>query len=209
MNFDVEANIIRAVGKIAENGHLVKGYKPVYWSVVGGSALAEAEVEYQDKTSFSIDVAYRVDAKEQLQKLDAAFNGLAGDGAINFLIWTTTPWTIPSSQAISIGADLEYSLIQAGAKRLIIATDLLESVVERLELIVTKFFASCRGAALKNIIANHPFYTRDIPVLLGDHVTTEAGTGCVHTAPDHGLDDFAVSNKYGIGTLNYILDNGV
>ena len=209
MNFDVEANIIRAVGKIAENGHLVKGYKPVYWSVVGGSALAEAEVEYQDKTSFSIDVAYEVDNKDQLQKLETAFSGLAGEGPVNFLIWTTTPWTIPSSQAISIGADLNYSLIQAGAKRLIVGADLLESIAERLELTDYKVLASCQGAALENIIAKHPFYSRDIPVLLGDHVTTDAGTGCVHTAPDHGQDDFAVSNKYGIGTLNYILDNGV
>jgi isoleucyl-tRNA synthetase len=209
MNFDVEADIIRAVGKIAENGHLVKGYKPVYWSVVGGSALAEAEVEYQDKTSFSIDVAYPVEDKDQLAALDSAFGELAGEGPINFLIWTTTPWTIPSSQAISVGADLEYSLIQAGAKRLICGSDLIESVAERLELTGYKVLACCQGAALENIVAQHPFYARSIPVLLGDHVTTDAGTGCVHTAPDHGLDDFSVSNKYGIGTLNYILDNGV
>ena len=209
MNFDVEADIIRAVGKIAENGHLVKGYKPVFWSVVGGSALAEAEVEYQDKTSFSIDVAYPVEDKDQLAKLDSAFSGLVGEGSVNFLIWTTTPWTIPSSQAISVGGDLDYSLIQVGEKRLICGTALLASVAERLELVDYKLLASCKGAALENIIASHPFYQREIPVLLGDHVTTEAGTGCVHTAPDHGLDDFAVSNKYGIGTLNYILDNGV
>jgi len=107
MNFDVEADIIRAVGKIAENGHLVKGYKPVYWSVVGGSALAEAEVEYQDKTSFSIDVAYPVEDKVQLAALESAFGGLTGEGPINFLIWTTTPWTISSRQAMSLGADLE------------------------------------------------------------------------------------------------------
>jgi len=209
MNFDVEADIIRAVGKIAENGHLVKGYKPVYWSVVGGSALAEAEVEYQDKTSFSIDVAYPVEDKDQLAALESAFGGLTGEGPINFLIWTTTPWTIPSSQAISLGADLEYCLIQAGAKRLICGADLIESVAERLELTDYKVLARCQGEALENIVAQHPFYARSIPVLLGDHVTTDAGTGCVHTAPDHGLDDFSVSNKYGIGTLNYILDNGV
>ena len=209
MNFDVEANIIRAIGKIAENGHLVKGYKPVYWSVVGGSALAEAEVEYQDKTSFSIDVAYPVEDKDQLAVLDAAFGGLAGEGPINFLIWTTTPWTIPSSQAISVGSDLEYSLVEAGSVKIICGSDLLESVAQRLELEEYKVVASCQGAALENIVAQHPFYGRSIPVLLGDHVTTDAGTGCVHTAPDHGLDDFAVSNKYGISTLNYILDNGV
>jgi isoleucyl-tRNA synthetase len=209
MNFDVEADIIRAVGKIAENGHLVKGYKPVYWSVVGGSALAEAEVEYQDKTSFSIDVAYPVEDKDQLAALESAFGGLTGEGPVNFLIWTTTPWTIPSSQAISLGADLEYCLIQAGDKRLVCGADLIESVAERLELTAYKVLARCQGAALENIVAQHPFYARSIPVLLGDHVTTDAGTGCVHTAPDHGLDDFSVSNKYGIGTLNYILDNGV
>jgi len=209
MDFDVEADIIRAVGKIAENGHLVKGYKPVYWSVVGGSALAEAEVEYQDKTSFSIDVAYPVEDGAQLDKLETAFGGLPGEGATNFLIWTTTPWTIPSSQAISLGSELEYSLIQAGPVRLICGSALLESVAERLEWADYQVLASCQGAALENIIAQHPFYQRSIPVLLGDHVTTDAGTGCVHTAPDHGLEDFSVAKKYDIGTLNYILDNGV
>jgi isoleucyl-tRNA synthetase len=177
--------------------------------VVGGSALAEAEVEYQDKTSFSIDVAYPVEDKDQLAALESAFGGLTGEGPVNFLIWTTTPWTIPSSQAISLGADLEYCLIQAGDKRLVCGADLIESVAERLELTAYKVLARCQGAALENIVAQHPFYARSIPVLLGDHVTTDAGTGCVHTAPDHGLDDFSVSNKYGIGTLNYILDNGV
>jgi isoleucyl-tRNA synthetase len=148
MNFDVEADIIRAVGKIAENGHLVKGYKPVYWSVVGGSALAEAEVEYQDKTSFSIEVAYAIEDAEQLQKVETAFNGLPGEGQINLLIWTTTPWTIPSSQAISVGAEIDYGLIQAGSVRLICATELVDSVVERLELTNCKVLATCRGDAL-------------------------------------------------------------
>jgi isoleucyl-tRNA synthetase len=166
-------------------------------------------VEYQDKTSFSIDVAYPVEDKDQLAALESAFGGLTGEGPVNFLIWTTTPWTIPSSQAISLGADLEYCLIQAGDKRLVCGADLIESVAERLELTAYKVLARCQGAALENIVAQHPFYARSIPVLLGDHVTTDAGTGCVHTAPDHGLDDFSVSNKYGIGTLNYILDNGV
>ncbi len=213
MNFGVEADIIRALGKIAENGHLVKGYKPVYWSVVGGSALAEAEVEYQDKTSFSIDVAYPVTEAAQLNKVTAAFAGLPGEGTVNVLIWTTTPWTIPSSQAISMGADLEYSLVQcateAGPVRLIFAQSLLESVMERLEIEDYQVLASCQGAALENLVADHPFYRRDIPVLLGDHVTTDAGTGCVHTAPDHGMDDFTVAKGYGIGTLNYVMDNGL
>lgn len=212
MNYKVEADTIRALGKIAANGHLVKGYKPVYWSVVGGSALAEAEVEYQDKTSYSIDVAYPV-VDEQLDKLADAFAGTPGEGEINMLIWTTTPWTIPSSQAISVGADLSYVLVQIrtenGPLRLVCSQDLLESVMERLEIEDYQTLASCRGQALENIVARHPFYDRAIPVLLGDHVTTDAGTGCVHTAPDHGMEDFVVAKKYGIDTLNYILDNGV
>ncbi|MDA8782516.1 isoleucine--tRNA ligase [Porticoccaceae bacterium] len=213
MNFGVEADIIRALGKIAENGHLVKGYKPVYWSVVGGSALAEAEVEYQDKTSFSIDVAYPVNGGAQLDKVSAAFGGLSGEGAVNLLIWTTTPWTIPSSQAISVGAEVDYVLVQcqteSGPIRLIFAKALLETVMHRLELEDYSVLATCQGAALENLVAEHPFYQRNIPVLLGDHVTIDAGTGCVHTAPDHGMEDFTVAKQYGIGTLNYVMDNGL
>ena len=213
MNFEVEANIIRSLGKIVANGHLVKGYKPVYWSVVGGSALAEAEVEYQDKTSFSIDVAYALTAEDQLLKASNAFSGLPGEGTVNLLIWTTTPWTIPSSQAISVGAELEYSLVQCksedGPIRLICSSVLVESVMSRLNLTEYSILASCAGQALEDIITKHPIYDREIPVLLGDHVTTDAGTGCVHTAPDHGVEDFVVAAKYGIGTLNYVLDNGV
>lgn len=213
MNFAVEANIIRALGKIAANGHLVKGYKPVYWSVVGGSALAEAEVEYQDKTSFSIDVAYPLRDALQLDKAAEAFGTLPGEGEVNVLIWTTTPWTIPSSQAISMGAELQYSLVQcateSGAVRLIFAEDLLEPVMARLQIEDYRVLANCKGAALENLVVEHPFYRRDIPLLLGDHVTTDAGTGCVHTAPDHGMEDFTVAKQYGIGTLNYVMDNGL
>ena len=213
MNFGVEADIIRSLGKIVANGHLVKGYKPVYWSVVGGSALAEAEVEYQDKTSFSIDVAYALTEEDQLLKASAAFSGLPGEGTVNLLIWTTTPWTIPSSQAISVGAELVYSLVQCesedGPVRLICSSVLVDSVMSRLNLTKYSILANCSGQALENIITKHPIYDREIPVLLGDHVTTDAGTGCVHTAPDHGVEDFIVAGKYGIGTLNYVLDNGV
>lgn len=212
MDFAVEAEIMRAVGKIAKNGHLVKGYKPVYWSVVGGSALAEAEVEYQDKTSFSIDVAYPVTEQNQLNHLKKAFCEVQGQGPVSLLIWTTTPWTLPSSQAIAVGGELDYQLLQCGPKdnpfQLICAADLTESVMDRTEISEFSVLASCKGTALENLLADHPFYQREIPVLLGDHVTTDAGTGCVHTAPDHGMEDFAVAKKYGIGTLNYVLDNG-
>lgn len=209
MNYKVEADIVRALGKIAENGHLVKGYKPVYWSVVGGSALAEAEVEYQDKESFSIDVKYPVTAAASLAQLQQAFDGLPGSGAVSVLIWTTTPWTLPSSLAISVGAELRYQLVQVGEERLIVAAELLEAVVARGGVEHYSVLAECSGSALEQLVAEHPFYTRDIPLLLGEHVTTDAGSGCVHTAPDHGMEDFVVSRRYGIETLNYITDNGV
>lgn len=212
MNFHFEADIVRALGQIIDNGHLVRGYKPVYWSVVGASALAEAEVEYQDKTSFSIDVAYPVADSAELERLSRAFGGLPGEGEISVLIWTTTPWTIPSSLAVSINPALDYALVQVGAgedpRRLIMAAALVESVMTRLKVDNYQVVAKSAGAALENIRARHPFYSRDIPLLLGDHVTTDAGTGCVHTAPDHGIDDFNVAQKYGIRTLNYITDNG-
>ena len=209
MNFKVEADIVRALGKIAENGHLVKGYKPVYWSVVGGSALAEAEVEYQDKESFSIDVKYPITAAQSLAQLEDAFGGLAGSGQISVVIWTTTPWTLPSSLAISVGAELRYQLVQVGTERLIVAAELLEAVLARAGLEQYQVVGECAGSALEQLIAQHPFYQRDIPLLLGEHVTTDAGSGCVHTAPDHGMEDFVVARRYGIETLNTITDNGL
>ena len=209
-----EADIIRSLGKIVESGHLVKGYKPVYWSVVGASALAEAEVEYQDKTSFSIDVAFPVADSDAFT---AAMNA-SGEGEISVVIWTTTPWTLPSNQAVSLHADLDYVVVQcqvekgdtaSGAARYILAEELVETVLARWGVEEYEVVGRAKGAALENLLLQHPFYDRQVPVILGDHVTTEAGTGCVHTAPDHGMDDFVVANKYGIGTLNYIDDNGL
>lgn len=211
MNFEFEADIIRALGKIAENGHLQKGFKPVYWSVVGGSALAEAEVEYQDKTSFSIDVRYAVVNEESFT---SAIKGVSGAGPISVVIWTTTPWTLPSSQAVSLNPDFDYVVVQVKSsdgkdERLLVAEALLESVMERSGNKEHSVVGRCKGADLENLFLQHPFYSRQVPIILGDHVTTEAGTGCVHTAPDHGMDDFIVGKKYNIGTLNYVGANGV
>lgn len=211
MDFQFEADIIRALGKIVENGHLVKGFKPVYWSVVGGSALAEAEVEYKDKTSFSIDVRFAVANEEEFaSRVLEGGGGLAGSGPISVVIWTTTPWTLPSNQAVSVHPELDYVLLQNGSERIVIAEALKESVLKRGEL-EGEFeqLASFKGATLENLALAHPFYSRQVPVILGDHVTTDAGTGCVHTAPDHGMDDFVVGKKYNIGTLNYVNANGV
>ena len=205
MDFKTEANTVRALGKIAEKGYLVRGYKPVYWSVVGGSALAEAEVEYQDKTSFSIYVRYDVVDAADLSK---RIPGLAGEGKLSVLIWTTTPWTLPSSLAVSVNSDLRYVVVQAGAERLLVAEALLESVMKVGNIENYSVIATVTGDALENMLLQHPFYQRHVPIVLGDHVTTDAGTGCVHTAPDHGADDFIVSKRYGIETINYVNGDG-
>ncbi|OUU39493.1 MAG: isoleucine--tRNA ligase [Cellvibrionales bacterium TMED49] len=213
MDYMVEADTIRALGAIAKKGHLVRGFKPVYWSVVGESALAEAEVEYRQKTSYAIDVRYDVSTCAGRKRCALAFGCAGIDGAMSVLIWTTTPWTLPSSQAVTLGNNLVYSLVQcylAGRQvRFICASALLSSVLERLNADHHSELGRCRGAALEGLVLKHPFYNFDMPILLGDHVTDDSGTGCVHTAPDHGLDDYIVASKYKIGTLNYISDNGV
>ena len=220
MDFQFEADIIRSLGKIIDNGHLAKGYKPVYWSVVGGSALAEAEVEYQDKTSFSIDVAFAFknvagnshDVRDRFDFKDGEENTALGH-EINLVIWTTTPWTLPSNLAVSLHADLPYVLVE-GVKDgktgyYVVAEALWESCSERWGLEAPKVVATTTGEKLNRLDLQHPFYERKVPVILGEHVTTDAGTGAVHTAPDHGADDFVVASKNGIGTLNNVGDNGV
>ena len=206
----VEADTVRALGKIIENGHLHKGVKPVYWSVVGGSALAEAEVEYQEKTSWSIDVAYAFTSDAQVKAKQAL--GIADEqAALNVVIWTTTPWTLPSSQAVSLNAELSYVAVRVeGSDQLfVIAEELLKSVAERCEWSGYTNLGSAKGADLEGLLLCHPFYDLELPIILGDHVTTDAGTGAVHTAPDHGEDDFRVGRRYGIGILNYVNDQGI
>lgn len=206
MDYKTEADTIRALGKIAENGHLARGFKPVYWSVVGASALAEAEVEYKDKTSFSIDVKFEVSDPAKLQE---AIGDLPGEGRVCVVIWTTTPWTLPANQAVSLNPEIDYALVQVGQERMIMASALVESVCARAGLEKHEVLSEFSGAKLENLLLCHPFYEKVVPVILGDHVTTEAGTGCVHTAPDHGMDDFVVGSKYGIGTLNLVDENGI
>jgi len=209
MNYETEANIVRALGKIIDKGHLHKGEKPVYWSVVGGSALAEAEVEYQDKTSYSIDVAYAVTETEARAIFVDAFGKAAADGDLAIVIWTTTPWTLPSSQAVSLHPELDYVLVEVDGRKLVVAQALLESFCKRAGIEVPGVLATAVGAKLESASLHHPFYDKQLPILLGEHVTTEAGTGCVHTAPDHGVDDYKVGKKYGLGILNYVDDGGL
>lgn len=209
MNFGFEANIVRALSKLVKNGHMHKGEKPVYWSVVGGSSLAEAEVEYQDKTSFSIYVRYPL---ADVEAFEEAFGGQSCANT-SVVIWTTTPWTLPSSQAVTVHADFTYVLLEAktaaGTEQFILAEDLFKQVMEASEIEEYKILATTTGEHLENLHVKHPFYDKTLPVIIGEHVTTDAGTGLVHTAPDHGPDDFQVVKKYGIGLLNYVMANGV
>ncbi|GDY27790.1 isoleucine--tRNA ligase [Agarivorans sp. Toyoura001] len=213
MNFGTEANIIRSLAKIIDNGHLLQGSKPVHWCTDCGSALAEAEVEYEDKTSPAIDVRFTaVDDAAVLAKFDHP-EGVTGEGPISTVIWTTTPWTLPANRAVAVNAHLEYVLVQieteAGKERLILARDLMEQCVERFGATHFNALGYCQGEALELIKVKHPFYDFEVPVILGDHVTTESGTGCVHTAPGHGQEDFAVGQKYDLEVANPVGDNGV
>lgn len=205
MDFGFEANIVRALSRLVKNGHLKKDAKPVYWSVVGGSSLAEAEVEYQDKTSFSIYVRYPLADSSAFSK---AFGGASVENT-SVVIWTTTPWTLPSSQAVTVHEDLDYELVKAGDEQFILAHALVESVMKEAEIENYEIIASCKGSDLENLSVKHPFYEKSLPVICGEHVTTDAGTGLVHTAPDHGPDDFVVGKKYGLSVLNYVMANGV
>jgi len=209
MDPKVEAGIVRALGKIVAKGHVVRGFKPVYWSVVGQSALAEAEVEYQDKTSTQIDV--RFTAVDQAKAL-SLFGTDKGEGDVSIVIWTTTPWTIPANQAVSLNADLDYALVQVdagnGPERMILAAAMVEGVMARWDVTDFDVLGTCLGADLENLLLHHPVYDKQVPAILGDHVSIEAGTGAVHTAPDHGMEDFVVGKTYGIGTLNMVQADG-
>lgn len=209
MDPKVEAGIVRALGKIVAKGHLVRGFRPVYWSVVGQSALAEAEVEYQDKTSTQIDV--RFTAVDQAKAL-SVFGTDKGEGDVSVVIWTTTPWTIPANQAVSLNADLEYALVQVdagnGPERMILAAAMVEGVMARWEIENFEVLGTCQGTDLEHLALHHPIYDKQVPAILGDHVSIDAGTGAVHTAPDHGMEDFVVGKTYGIGTLSMVQADG-
>ncbi|MBZ6394445.1 MULTISPECIES: isoleucine--tRNA ligase [Pantoea] len=205
MDFATEANIIRALGKIIDNGHLHKGAKPVHWCLDCRSALAEAEVEYYDKTSPSIDVMFNaIDADVVCQ----AFGAAQVEGPISLVIWTTTPWTLPANRAISLNAEFDYQLLQIDGRALILAKDLVESVMKRAGVSEWRVLGECKGAALELQKFQHPFLAIQSLVVLGDHVTLEAGTGAVHTAPGHGPDDYVIGQKYGIETANPVGPDG-
>ena len=201
MNFKQEANIVRALGKIYENGHIVRGLKPVNWCLDCGSALAEAEVEYQDKQSDAIYVGFDlVDIK------GVDLNGAPAQA----VIWTTTPWTLPANHAISLNATEEYQFVATSKGVLLLASVLAESALAEMGLENLGVVASVKGQDLEYSLAQHPLITdRQIPLILGDHVTADSGTGLVHTAPAHGVDDYVVGTKYSLPVENPVGDTGV
>ena len=203
MDFKVEAEIVRALGKILKNGYLTKGEKPVHWCIECGSSLAEAEVEYEDRVSPAIDVGFRV---AQVEKVGDVFCADAS-GAVA-VIWTTTPWTLPANQAVSVGANLSYQLIDTPKGKLILGKDLVQSAMQRYGIQEYRVLGETRGGRLEGILLNHPFYARQIPFTLGEHVTIHAGTGLVHTAPAHGLEDFQVGQEYNLPIDNPVAENG-
>ncbi len=204
MDYQTEADIMRALGDIYNNGYIYQGSKPVHWCVDCGSALAEAEVEYEDKNSPEIDVGFKVVDNAALSK---AFGVEVKEDAYA-VIWTTTPWTLPANQAVAVNPELTYDLIQTSRGLLILAKELASGAVIRYKLEDVLAIASCKGSDLEYLKLYHPFEARQVPVILGDHVTTEAGTGLVHTAPAHGLDDYAVGMRYNLPVDNPVGDDG-
>ncbi|MEI8385278.1 MAG: isoleucine--tRNA ligase [Nitrosomonadaceae bacterium] len=205
MDYQTEADIMRTLGEVYKNGYLYQGSKPVHWCVDCGSALAEAEVEYEDKNSPAIDVAFQVLDNAALAK---AFGIGHINGPAYAVIWTTTPWTLPANQAVCVHPELTYDLIETSKGLLILVHELVESALARYSEEGTKILASCQGGALEHLKLQHPFYPHQVPVICGDHVTIDAGTGLVHTAPAHGLEDYAVGMRYDLPVENPVDDNG-
>jgi len=211
MDFRFEADILRQLGHIIANGHVHKSYKPVHWCIDCGSALAEAEVEYEDKTSPAIDVRFPILAEAALFARLQHPAGKDGHGPLSVVIWTTTPWTLPANRAVAVHPDLEYVVVQTGGERverLLLAEPLLKNAMLRWGIDDYRVIATAAGSALEGVMLQHPFYAREVPVILGEHVTTEAGTGCVHTAPGHGQDDYVVGSRYKIEVDNPVGGDG-
>jgi len=212
MDFHVEADIVRTLGKIHERGYLYQGLKPVNWCLDCQSALAEAEVEYEDKTSPAIDVGFEVADKAAVAKA-FGIGHLPADAKVYTVIWTTTPWTLPANQAVSVHPEFQYDLVKTDKGYLILVSDLVGASLNRYSLSGSNdrgdgTAATCYGAALEGLHLYHPFQKRTVPIICGEHVTLEAGTGLVHTAPAHGLDDYFVGQKYNLPNDNPVGDDG-
>jgi isoleucyl-tRNA synthetase len=204
-----EAEQLRAFSHIIKNGHLYKGYKPVHWCLNCRSALAEAEVEYEDKTSPSVYVRFEVLDKPDLSTRFAVANDAV---PTSLAIWTTTPWTLPANRGVALHPQFDYALIEFdvgdGRERLILAAELVNAVMSTLGVTSWVTLGTAKGEALEHVGLQHPFYDRQVPVILGDHVTLDAGTGAVHTSPGHGLDDYIVGRRYNLEVDNPVGGDG-
>ncbi|MGA9853179.1 MAG: isoleucine--tRNA ligase [Gammaproteobacteria bacterium] len=214
MNASYEGNQLRAFAEVIRRGHLYKGLKPVHWCMDCASALAEAEVEYEEKTSPSIYVMFPVaDEKAFLAKMRP--EKFSGQGPVSVLIWTTTPWTLPADQAVALNSKFNYVLMDVtfnGApQRILVADGLREAVLENCGLkdAYIGIVARAKGADLVGLKLQHPFYAREVPIVLGEHVTLEGGTGAVHTAPGHGQEDFVLGLEYNLPIENPVDSHGV
>ena len=198
MGYRNEADEIRILGRLLEKGYLYRGLKPVNWCFDCHSALAEAEIEYEDQQDTAIDVAFALTDPVERTKLARAFGlGAAPEGKIAAVIWTTTPWTIPANQALNVHPELSYALVLTERGHLLLAEDLVARCLERFE-IDGRVLGTAKGRALEQISFRHPFYDRAAPVLLAEYVTLEQGTGIVHSAPAYGVDDFNLCRRYGM-----------
>jgi isoleucyl-tRNA synthetase len=205
MQYQYEANVVRALAKIVKNGHLQQGFKPVHWCLDCASSLAEAEVDYEDKVSASIDVAFMAVDNEAF--LACLTNNLPAKRVI-VPIWTTTPWTLPANEAVALHAELDYALVDTVDAYFLIASDLVSSVVARYGIEQWTTCALAKGEVFENLLLQHPLYSHPVPLVLSTHVTTDSGTGCVHTAPAHGPDDYLVGLNYKLPLKNPVLGNG-
>ena len=212
MDYRTEADIVRALGRMIEAGHLAQGFKPVYWCMDCSSALAEAEVEYIDKQSPGVDVCFPVIDEEAVFRAAPGQGDERGEGNLSLVIWTTTPWTLPANQAVALNPAMDYVVVQCesqrGRERLILAEKLAVSALHRYGMGDYRILALLKGSTLEGVQLQHPFYDYRVPVVLGDHVTLETGTGAVHTSPGHGVDDYKVGMQYGLPVTNPVADNG-
>ncbi|WMY95333.1 MAG: isoleucine--tRNA ligase [Arsenophonus sp.] len=206
MDFETEANIIRTLGKVIENGYLLKGIKPVHWCISCRSSLAEAEVEYYNKTSSSIYVCFRsVDPKSVYSKFGIESKILS----VSVIIWTTTPWTLPANRAVAVNSDFKYQLIQINTDECFIVSKIfVQSLIQYLQPKTWKVLGECCGFLLESLLFWHPFMSFSVPLILSDHVTLNSGTGIVHIAPAHGPEDYVIGEKYKLEIVNLIDSNG-
>ena len=200
-NFLYEANIIRSLGKVFENDHIIYGYKPVHWCLDCSSALAEAEIEYYKKDSLAVYVKFQIADNAQFKL----------DNKISLVIWTTTPWTLPSNEAIAISSDFSYVLFEYNNEYLIIVEDLLAQCLAKFKIQPSqyKIKKTFLGKDLDGLLVKHPFYEKEVPIVISSYITKDEGTGIVHTAPAHGLEDYQLGQKYNLPITSLVNDNGV